>query len=88
VNGLLERIIDKVEKKMLKSVLMKHAHIRWLESGVLSIIVINQQFFATVQKPEVVSYMQWIVSDILWTDTIVKREYMSKDDFLSFQMGW
>jgi hypothetical protein len=28
VNGLLERIIDKVEKKMLKSVLMKHAHIR------------------------------------------------------------
>lgn len=86
--GLLERIIEKVDKKMLKSVLMKHAHIRWLDNGVLSIIVINQQFYATVQKPEVVSYLQWIVSDILWTETVVKREYMSKDDFLAFQIGW
>lgn len=79
---LMQELIARVEGTMLKSILKKNVIIDVLENDMLSLIIINEQFYSTVQKPEITTSIEKTVSDIIGKPTTIKRTYMSKEDWL------
>jgi len=84
---LMKEIISRVDKIMVKSILKKNAILESLNGDVLSWIVINQQYFTTLQKAEVIVYLQDIVSELRWTPTKIVWKYMTKEDYLQQAMS-
>ena len=79
---LMQAIIDKVDKVMVRSILKKNAMIDSIEGDLLTIIIINEQYYNSMQKTETIQYMQDIISEIRGTTTSLKWIYMSKEDYL------
>lgn len=62
---IMQELVARAEGTMLKSILKKHTIVDSLDSNVLTLIVINEQFFNTVQKPEINDNLQKITSEII-----------------------
>ncbi len=79
---ILEKIIEKVDKVMIRSALKQQTMIESFNDWVLSMIIINEQFYTIMQKQETVEYLNNIVSQVVWTPTVIAAKYMSKEDFM------
>jgi hypothetical protein len=72
---------------MITSILKKNAILLSLEENVLAGVVINQQYYTTLQKTEIVIYLQDIVSQIRGIPTQITRKYMTKEEYLQQAMS-
>lgn len=84
--ALKEKILEKIDKVMVKSIVQNHAIIKSFEDHTLTIIVIHENFYATVQKAEVNKYVEDIVSDLVGFPSHITRVYMSKEEYLQSTM--
>ncbi len=67
---------------MYKSILKKNTIVDSLKDDVLTLIIINEQYYGTMQKSEITATLQQTVSEIVGKPTSLKRVYMSKEDCL------
>lgn len=79
---IMQAIIAKVEKKMIASILKQHTMITKANEEMIEAVVVNQQYFNMIQKTEIVSYLQDIVSEVRGMPTQIKFTYMTKEDYL------
>ena len=57
---VLQRIAEEVDKTMIKSILKKNAVADTRDGSKLEVIVINEQFYTMITKPDSVEYVQSI----------------------------
>ena len=80
---LKEKLVEKVEKKMVRSLLQDYAMIHSLENNLLHIVVINQAYYTSLQKPETSKYIEDIVSEMLGHAINIHWKYMTKEEYLA-----
>lgn len=86
-DDLMQQLIEQVDKVMVRSILKKNAVIDTVEDNVVSIIVINEQYYTTLNKAETSEYIQSLLTKLRGEETTVKRTYMSKEDYLQKQLA-
>lgn len=84
---LMAQLIDQVDKVMIKSILKKSVIVDGLEDDVLSMIIINEQYYSTLNKQEIIVYLQDILWGIRGRDTKLKLAYMNKEAYLQRQLA-
>lgn len=84
---LLNRIVEKVDKKMIQWILSKQTTIDSYEDGKMTMIVINRLYASTLAKDDAVRMIEDIVKQITWQSVQITVQYMSKDDFMKKQLG-
>ena len=84
---LMQDIIAKVDKVMISSILKNNAMIDSLEDGLLTIIVINEQYYNSLQKQETIEYLNTLVTQVRGEETKIKWVYMSKEDYLQRELA-
>ncbi len=77
------QIVARLEKIMLKSAIKQHTILQSLKDGVISMIVLNEQFYALLQKHDTLWLLETIASEITWSPVQIAVTYMSKESFLS-----
>jgi hypothetical protein len=78
----MQDIIEKVDKIMIKSILKNNAMIDSIEGDLLTIVIINEQYYTSLQKPETIHYITDIVTQLRGEPMQLKWIYMSKEDYL------
>lgn len=81
-DDIMQELIARTDGTMHKSILKKNTIVDSLKDGVLTLIIINEQYYGTMQKHETIAMLQQTITDILGKPTSLKRVYMSKEDWL------
>ncbi len=81
-DDIMQELIARTEGTMFKSILKKNTIVDSLKDDVLTLIIINEQYYGTMQKPETTATLQKTISEIVGKPTSLKRVYMSKEDRL------
>jgi hypothetical protein len=84
---LLQKMVDKTDKKMIQWILSKQTTIDSLTGEKATLIVINQVYAKTLQKDENIRSLEQTMQSITWQSRTVEVVYMSKEDFMKKQLG-
>lgn len=79
---LLQQLAQKAEKKMVQVALTKSAHMSKIDGDIAHIIILQEQYYTLVSKPQQTKDLEEKLSDIRGEKTHIQRTYMSKEDFL------
>lgn len=79
---LMQKLIARVDKMMIKSILKNNTMVESITDTVVSLIVINEQYYTLLQKAETITYMSDLISQIIWSEKQLIVKYMSKEDYL------
>jgi DNA polymerase III subunit gamma/tau len=80
--SLLTTIATQMEQKLLRMTLAKSAYVHAITETEVHIIVIQQQLYWLVTKPEISQDIEKKIAGIIGKSIYVKWEYMSKEEFL------
>jgi DNA polymerase III gamma/tau subunit len=81
--GLLEKLINKIDKPSLKSSLQDHIIIDWINDNIVSIVVINKMTHMILEKEENTKYIENIISEILWNPAKINLSFENKEDYFA-----
>lgn len=84
--SLMEQLIERVDKTMVKGILKKSALISRIADDVVEMIVINEQYCGTLNNTDTRTYLERELSTILWRPTRLVCIYKSKETYLQEQM--
>jgi DNA polymerase III subunit gamma/tau len=83
---LLEALINACEKMMIKSALRNSTMIDRVHDGVLEAVVIQEQNYHIMNKPEIIAYLESLVEKCGYGKLQIKLIYMTKEDYMMKSM--
>lgn len=86
VHSLKENLLPLLEKKMVKSTIEKYWVFIWDDNDIITLVIIQQQFFSMIHKPDILENLTKNVSSLMWKDITLKVVCMTKEELLHMQM--
>lgn len=84
---IIETLLSGTTNPMLKSALKQNVIIQEITPETIGAIVINEQFYHTISKPDISHDLEKTLHSQLWFSGQIKRTYMTKEERLVRQMG-
>lgn len=84
---VMDYLLTGTVNPMIKSALKQYAMIDEITEGIVSIVVINEQFYHTLNKADTSHDLEKKLSDYLGTSVQLRRINMTKEQRLAKQLG-
>ncbi len=86
ISTLKEQLLPLLQKKMVISTIDKYGVFTSLEDTSVTLVIIHQQFFSMINKPEIIEDLTKKISSLVWRDVGLKLMKMTKEELLQMQM--
>lgn len=84
---VIETLLAGTTNPMLKSALKQNVIIQEITTETIGAVVINEQFYHTISKPDISHELEKTLHNQLWFNGQIKRTFMTKEERLVRQMG-